>query len=839
MILTHAFDISGLQNVVGEEKTRVERFIKMDQIKELETALNQDGYFRGLTFEKILGSGSYGLALQMKDTVSDKMIAIKITNDIMIDKIPDDINEEHLLLNAGSLSHIYTNTRFLKYLEGNGVPFLPKTITDRNVVLFTKERNSNHSKLEIKNLWVQELGDLGNLRHYCYKNVSNDHTENRKFLLNIIYKILFSMNMIVENKVMHGDIKPDNIFIKTCILDGKLDICPIIGDWDLGYFYSDKPNRNLIPYTRGFKPVEMLYFASEMDYQISRSMFMADWAFTYSKKEDVFALGVTFLQTLCILTRCTPDTFKQNNHYDDILAIIAKMVHPVELEDIILLHSYGDHYKPSISYILEKSITAHLDRSHVNNLRNFAEIANKTYFLPKFIQKCGIKNLSYELRIKNYNPAVFFYRVYDCAMKDRSSKSIYQLFNDYAPDNTIIKDILDHKPLKKILDERLSIKDALERVKVLLPNDTYSMESMLEDEKLMKQNKVEPNGIDAPVGDRNILYLTESFMDKPAQEQVKLLDYISKDFGNECGQLHQNRYHLYEAMSNKGPIAEICAALLTKKKQSYNLMSGTFHNNRLYQISNSQLLLGRNPSILDAAGNLKIQLAEPVFNNRTFNRLDLQKPLNQQVDNHNQDGIDSIFHYKAEANFDQNGIDSIFQSKVGVNNNHVDLNPMLQMDKAVNQNHNNLNHNVLDSMFQVRGEANDNHKIDYQMQQGPNPLLNGMSDAEFLVSSPLRMRKEDKLFNKQSINGEHRLQNNYQANQLPNQNINNHHMDGAQFLHKPKDNTLDSKYDLKELFSKSIGANMLGGRKRSSKFLEKVQKDLDQQISQRSKYDLI
>ncbi len=43
--------------------------------------------------------------------------------------------------------------------------------------------------------------------------------------------------MMNKQGVIHGDIKPGNIFAKEC--DGPgIDICPVLGDWDLGYYFE-------------------------------------------------------------------------------------------------------------------------------------------------------------------------------------------------------------------------------------------------------------------------------------------------------------------------------------------------------------------------------------------------------------------------------------------------------------------------------------------------------------------------------------------------------------------------------------------------------------------------
>lgn len=93
---------------------------------------------------------------------------------------------------------------------------------------------------------------------------------------------------INSHGVLQGDIKPQNIFIKECDLN-KSRVCPIIGDWDLAYHYKDRDGleEDALRYSVNYTPPEMEFYMIKVDH-----MLMSPYGYTYTGKEDVYALGI-------------------------------------------------------------------------------------------------------------------------------------------------------------------------------------------------------------------------------------------------------------------------------------------------------------------------------------------------------------------------------------------------------------------------------------------------------------------------------------------------------------------------------------------------------------------
>jgi serine/threonine protein kinase len=100
----------------------------------------------------------------------------------------------------------------------------------------------------------------------------------------ILFDLIFSLDYIHDHKIMHGDIKPENIVVTT---DGR----PIIIDYDLSRFVDGEQSTDKIFGTRFYMPPEL----------VSKKQI--------SVKSDIWSLGMT----LCITTmkKFIPDIFNK------------------------------------------------------------------------------------------------------------------------------------------------------------------------------------------------------------------------------------------------------------------------------------------------------------------------------------------------------------------------------------------------------------------------------------------------------------------------------------------------------------------------------------------------
>lgn len=109
--------------------------------------------------------------------------------------------------------------------------FLPKIVTDRTVLLSRDDLSStayNQSgagrRYVYKNALVSEVANLGNMSDVA-TNISALNSygafEAAKFML---LRLSSSLAEIVKRRIIHGDLKMENIFMKTCDpLDPRLD----------------------------------------------------------------------------------------------------------------------------------------------------------------------------------------------------------------------------------------------------------------------------------------------------------------------------------------------------------------------------------------------------------------------------------------------------------------------------------------------------------------------------------------------------------------------------------------------------------------------------------------
>lgn len=548
---TLAFSLKKLINRHLERK-KLNKFISEHQIANLEVALTPDSYFGGMDANKLLGAGTYGVAVNMtkKDLDgTEQKVAVKISTQDKIDEIPSEVPDQDLLIDSTKLSNIYSNLRFLKYLESKkDVPFLLKSITDRNILVAGKNPEYNTLEADIKNVWAQEMGDLGDLHNFSENVVSQWPSERKRyFILNMMVKTLAAMERIVAHKVMHGDIKPANIFLKSCSVFSFDDICPIIGDWDLGYFYDKSNPDNFIPYTLGYRPPEMIFFNSEFEGYNSSRMYFPHGYF-YSEKEDMYALGAAFADLLYMLKidfRVTMkdikdvESFKQKNHrrkiseyyeseefqnmtdFKDIVDLIENMIYPIPIEEI-----YGtifvdrERNAPNITRLMKTHLQPHFDKTFISYLDKIKPHIYSWRIPIKRDYKCNIEYYQGEADKKTYNPGVFIYKIMNCLA--RSGTNLEKLADLIADDKQkkefkeFAKYISQVNPLDAMLKKRFSAATALEEAKTLFKT-VYHGNPENFNTKHMYGN---PNNYKMFETDRNTVYVANSFLELSIDQQV-------------------------------------------------------------------------------------------------------------------------------------------------------------------------------------------------------------------------------------------------------------------------------------------------------------------------------
>ena len=346
------------------------RFIMPDEIKEINKLLKTDPGLPKLKETKTLGAGSYGLVVEMRvaqETGEDAQpekgdaYAVKITNVEEVDEIPDTVSPNDLINKTNQDTMLKTNLQFLEYLGSESVPFILLSAFDLYVLSAVKRGDSD--LLIMKNIWVMEKGDKEDmsilsktrapqLLEYNVKSDKGSHddekskrmAEETRLALNLLVKLSYAFKEINSRGIIHGDIKPENIFLRSCDVFGEADICPIIGDWDFAYYYDEPINFNErdfnfapeegdlgaphdnIRYTPYYRPVEMCVMQrNEEDFFNNLRMYR------YTGKEDVYALGITMLAYLFTINK----RFDEDPLGGKLLGIIDGMISPVKATDLL------------------------------------------------------------------------------------------------------------------------------------------------------------------------------------------------------------------------------------------------------------------------------------------------------------------------------------------------------------------------------------------------------------------------------------------------------------------------------------------------------------------------
>lgn len=106
----------------------------------------------------------------------------------------------------------------------------------------------------------------------------------------ILFDLIFSLDYLHNNKIIHGDIKPNNIIIKP-------DGVPVIIDYDLSRFVDGNRFTKRIFGTKFFMPPELIIENK------------------FSTKSDIWSLGMTLY--VCIMKTYMPDILENISSIDD------------------------------------------------------------------------------------------------------------------------------------------------------------------------------------------------------------------------------------------------------------------------------------------------------------------------------------------------------------------------------------------------------------------------------------------------------------------------------------------------------------------------------------------
>ena len=209
----------------------------------------------------------------------------------------------------------------------------------------------------------------------------------------ILFDLIFSLEYLHNNMIVHGDIKPNNIIIKT---DGT----PIIIDYDLSRFvYGDRFTKRIFG-TKFFMSPELIIENK------------------FSAKSDIWSLGMTLY--VCVMKMYIPDilenilspdnndmmsqqktdkegenTYYVNQSTRNVLATIAKNNNKIR-------NDYGKLFSNTISVMLVEEDTSRPSSEQLSNIiqksKYFTILYNQNVNLDKNVRGISVLNILQENR---------------------------------------------------------------------------------------------------------------------------------------------------------------------------------------------------------------------------------------------------------------------------------------------------------------------------------------------------------------------------------------------------------------------------------------------------------
>lgn len=232
---------------------------KLDEnIKRLHPVAFHEKY----TMIRHLGQGTYGDVFQVENKETGHMHAIKFTNIPTLSSVFISEITSVLSLNHPNVIK-YTDIDYYKCEYGNA-----------------EEVNAFGIMMEVMD------GDLSGVLRGNY-TFGDTKAEKERITNQILFQILSAVNYIHSRNILHGDIKPENIFFKKTG-DDRIPIRVILGDFGGadGKFCN---NKQLIMTSR--------YSLPYLPPDVARNEYF-DSDYTYNLSADIWALGVTFYELI-------------------------------------------------------------------------------------------------------------------------------------------------------------------------------------------------------------------------------------------------------------------------------------------------------------------------------------------------------------------------------------------------------------------------------------------------------------------------------------------------------------------------------------------------------------
>lgn len=232
----------------------------------------------------LINKGYFGSVCTMKSELDDNMYAVKILNiKALISKNDTDVTnlkfkdaKKNLLNEAKILSNI-DNINIIKYYQTR--------TTNRSIYIFMEYINN------------------GTLENYIKTTILTKETINT-----IIKQVLSALKYIHSIKIIHRDIKPDNIFVKKLITN---ELIIKLGDFGLS---------KILPNSVYTQPINNMG-KGHICYRSPESIYSKEYDF----KDDIWSAGCVLLEMMCgmllptaITSNCFAVSNTKNEYIDQI-----------------------------------------------------------------------------------------------------------------------------------------------------------------------------------------------------------------------------------------------------------------------------------------------------------------------------------------------------------------------------------------------------------------------------------------------------------------------------------------------------------------------------------------
>ena len=468
-------------------------------LPDISEALSADDYFRNFSVEGYLGKGGYGVVLGANDsTQPENKIAVKISSLNRLDFIADEVDAQIIRQNEAILMPQVRAINVINYLKKFNVPFLVK-VTGNRFVLARDTEDPN--KLLVNQVTAMELGNVGTLNDYgrMLNGYNLAFDLKKELALKIMFQIALSISKTNENKILHGDIKGANIFVRKC--NSKYSIvCPIIGDWDLGHHINT--SKFNVRYTSDHRPIEMRFFHDLNELKLLKN----HGGYQFTGKEDVFALGITFIKFL--------NLSGVGYESGELRKLIEGMIYPLTIDKLGIYYLAEENGNNEIRDDLHEGL---IDANYV------AKVKNITKYIKNHYRKFGpnaslhVEEAYQAEKALKHNPLVFYNKFMNAMWPDiKKLKKEVKKSDKFNEFNEMHQDIEKLNPLNNIKKNRKSASEVADELAKLV----FGVVDKAGTEALINQTLDEINNEDRKlheedVSQLNIVYLTQSFYSLP------------------------------------------------------------------------------------------------------------------------------------------------------------------------------------------------------------------------------------------------------------------------------------------------------------------------------------